>query len=259
MLPNTGTAATPNVLTLAASNGLSSATTSPSSGSSNALAATSSQSAPWIVRGSQFGFNASSSIPATTAKVGNSYTFNGSKFNVAPLGWTGVSATQNIAITDANGVDVSSAFSAVQSQTSVPSSLWGSPSSTTPTSDSQLVPNQIVGVSLQVNPPLIGSTAGPVNVELRLESVPLDLPNATLPISGSAAPAGDVAQNNQTTISTIANAQKGINSSSGIQARGAILAALQSVGYAPTTANDPMANFVKEIACVLVGEPLIVP
>jgi hypothetical protein len=137
--------------------------------------------------------------------------------------------------------------------------LWGSPSSTTPTSDSQLVPNQIVGVSLQVNPPLIGSTAGPVNVELRLESVPLDLPNATLPISGSAPPAGDVAQNNQTTISTIANAQKGMNSSSGIQARGAILAALQSVGYAPTTANDPMANFVKEIACVLVGEPLIVP
>jgi hypothetical protein len=252
MLPNTGTPAAPNVLTIAASNGISPATTTPSS--NGAAAAT-----PWIVRGGQFGFNTSSSIPATTAKVGGSYLFNGSKFNVAPLGWKGVSATHDIAITDASGNDISSAFSAVQSQKNLPSSLWGTTSSTTPTSDSQLVPNQIVGVSLQVNPPQIGSTAGPVNVELQLESVPLSLPGATLPISGSAPPSGDVAQNSATTISTIASSQKGINSSSGIQARNTIFAALQSVGYAPTTNNDPMANFVKEIACVLAAEPLLVP
>jgi hypothetical protein len=66
-------------------------------------------------------------------------------------------------------------------------------------------------------------------------------------------------QNSQTTISTIADAQSGINSSSGIQARSAILTALQSVNYAPTTANDPMARFVQEIACVLAAEPLLVP
>jgi hypothetical protein len=155
--------------------------------------------------------------------------------------------------------DISSAFSAIQTQKSLPASLWGSPPSTTPTSNGQLVPNQIVGVSLQVNPPQIGSSAGPVNVELRLEGAPLNLPDATLPVSGSATPSGDVAQNNQTTISTIANSQNGIDSSTGIQARGAILVALQSVSYAPATANDPMANFVKEIACVLAAEPLLVP
>lgn len=261
MLPNTGTATAPNVLTLSPSSGISPATTKPSNGSSGGVAAAPDDAvaAPWIVRGSQFGFNTSSSIPATTATVGGTYSFNGGKFNVAPLGWSAVSATHNIAITNATNKDVSSAFSAVQTQKSLPASLWGSPPATTPTSDAQLVPNQIVGVSLQVNPPQIGSSAGPVNVELRLEGQALNLPGATLPISGSAAPAGDVPQNSQTTISTIADAQTGINSSSGIEARSAILTALQSVNYAPTTTNDPMARFVQEIACVLAAEPLLVP
>ncbi len=260
MLPNTGTATTPNILTLSPSNGISSATTQPSNGTSGVAAAPSDAApAPWIVRGSQFGFSTSSSIPATTATVGGSYSFNGSKFNVAPLGWSGVSATHTIAITDASNNDVSSSFSALQTQKNLPASLWGSPPATTPSGNGQLVPNQIVGVSLEVNPPLIGSSAGPVNVELRLEGHALNLTGATLPISGSASPAGDVPQNSQTTISTIANSQNGINSSSVIQARSAILTALQSVNYAPTTANNPMARFVNEIACVLAAEPLLVP
>lgn len=255
MLPNTGTATAPNVLSLAPSNGISPNTTKP--GNSAATSGDAS-SAPWIVRGSQFGFNTSSSIPATTAKVGGSYAFNGSKFNVAPLGWSEVSAVHNIEITDPLKNDFSSKFSAVQIQKSLPASLWGSPPSVTPTSNDQLVPNQIIGVSLQVNPPQIGRSAGPVNVQLQLEVKPLNLPGAVLPVSGSASPSGDVPINRQTTISIIANSQSGISSTDTIEARRKILAALQSVSYAPATANDPMANFVKEIACVLAGEPLLV-
>ena len=261
MLPNTGTESTPNVLSLAPAAGLSPNTTSPSGSNSNTPAATADAAtpAPWIVRGSTFGFSTSSPIPATTATVGRSYTFNGSTFNVAPLGWNGVSATHAVTITDANNKDVSAAFSAVQVQRNVPSSLWGAPPAQTPSSDQQVVPNQIVGVTVNVNPPLIGSTAGPVNVAANLEATPLNLPGATLPISSSAQPSGDLAANSQQTISLIADPQKGIAAGDTVSARNAIFAALQTLGYAPATTNDPMTNFANEIGCALAAEPLLVP
>lgn len=261
MLPNTGSKATPNILTLAPSGGLSPNTTSPDSGSNNAAAAETSDNAspaPWIVRGSRFGFSTSSPIPATTATVGGSYTFNGSTFNVAPLGWSGVSATHEVAITDGNNHDISSAFTAVQLQKSLPSSLWGSPPSSTPSGNSQLVADQIVGVSVQVNAPQIGSSAGAVNVEANLEGTPLNLPDATLPISVSAQPSGDVPENSQTTILIIADPANGIGSDTMISARQGILDALQKVGYAPATANDSMKNFASQIGCALAAEPLLV-
>ena len=249
MLSNAGTQAAPNILALSPSTGLSPASTSPGTGGTPA---------PWIVRGSQFGFSTSTSIPATTATVGGTYTFTGSTFDVAPLGWSGVSATHAITITDASSNDWSSAFAATQIQRSVPSSLWGSPPSTTPSGDSQLVGNQIVGVTLQVNLPQIGSSAGAVNVELYLAGTPLDLTGATLPISGSAQPAGDIPVNSQATISTIADSKSGIASNSVIAARNTIFAALQTVNYAPASANDPMTHFASDIGCALSAEPLLV-
>jgi hypothetical protein len=261
MLPNTGTKTEPNILSLAPSGGLLPNTTSPGNGNSQKAAAAAGDTtpAPWIVRGSQFGFSTSSPIPATTATVGGTYTFNGSKFNVAPLGWSGVSATHAVTITDADNNDVSSAFTAIQVQKDLPSSLWGSPPSKTPRGDAQLVPDQIVGVTVQVNPPQIGSSAGPVNVEVNLEGTPLNLPGATLPIKESAQPSGDIPENSQTTISIIADSNSGIASSTIVTARNSILAALQGVGYAPATANDPMTNFANQIGCALAAEPLLVP
>jgi hypothetical protein len=256
MLPNTGTEAAPNVLTLAPSAGISPASTSPSA--KKKAQATDNSPAHWIVRGSQFGFSTSSSIPATSATVGSSYAFNGSKFNVAPLSWSGVSATHVITITDSKNEDVSSKFAAVQVQKSLPSSLWGSPPAKTPAGDGQLVPDQIVGVTLQVNPPQIGSSAGPVHVELRLGATPLNLPGATMPISGSAKPSGDVPVNSQGTISKITNEKNGIASENVIGTRNTIFAALKKAGYAPTTANDPMTRFANEIGCALSAEPLLV-
>jgi hypothetical protein len=256
MLPNTGTANAPNILSLTPAAGLSPSSTKQDSGTPPTV---------WIVRGSRFGFSTSSSMPATTATVGGTYEFNGSTFNVAPLisadpKWSGVSAAHEITITEKGtpDTDFSSSFIAVQTQKSVPSSLWGSPSSTTPKGDGQLIPSQIIGVALQVRPPQLGSSAGPVNVLLRLEGVPLNITGATLPISGSAQPSGDIPANSQSTIATIIDPDKGIASSNAITARNAIFAALAAVEYAPATLNDPMTKLAGEIGSVLSAEPLLV-
>ena len=72
MLPNTGTETAPNVITLAPSSGLSPNGTSPANSGDGTIelrrrgaAGDPAPPAPWIVRGSQFGFATSSSIPAS--------------------------------------------------------------------------------------------------------------------------------------------------------------------------------------------------
>ncbi|MEO9901545.1 DUF6603 domain-containing protein [Nisaea sp.] len=245
MLPNAGTATHPNILSLTPTGGI--APSSAEAGSSG-----------WIVRGSQFGFATTSSIPATTATVGARHTFNGDTFNVAPLGWTDISAAHKVAIEDGGGNDYSASFNAVQARKSLPSSLWGSPPTTTPSGRNQLVADQITGVTVLVKPPQIGSSAGPVSVDLRLEGVPLSLTGAGLPVANDATPSGDVPANSQTTISTITNSQSGISASSTATARDDIYAALQTVGYAPVTANDSMEKFANGIGCTFRASPLLV-
>jgi len=251
MLPNTGSSTAPNVLSMTPTTGISPSATKPDPGA---------PSSAWLVRGSQFGFATSTPIPATTLTVGNTHTFHGSTFNVAPLGWSGVSSTHKVTITDTSSmsVDWSSAFSATHIQQNLPASLWGSPSGSTPSGNNQLVPNLVSGVSLQVNPPQIGSTAGAVNVELYLEGAPLNLSGATLPINSAAQPSGDVAVNSPTTIGVIADPGHGIGSTGAIAARNAIFAALQALAYAPDSANDPMGRFAQDVGCAFNAEPLLV-
>ncbi|MEP6150203.1 MAG: hypothetical protein ABJ201_22480, partial [Nisaea sp.] len=61
-----------------------------------------------------------------------------------------------------------------------------------------------------------------------------------------------------TTISTITNSQSGISASSTATARDDIYAALQTVGYAPVTANDSMEKFANGIGCTFRASPLLV-
>lgn len=257
MLPNAGSTGSPNVLSLNPVSGLTPTSTQPPT----TTGLEDSDTPPaWIVRGSHFAFSTSSTIPATTATVGGTYTFNsGGTFNVAPLSWSNISATHTVTIKTEAGDDCSSSFTAVQTQQSLPSSLWGTQSTTTPNASTQLVPNQMTGVTVQVNPPQIGSSAGPVNVELYLEGVSLELSGAVLWISNTAPPAGDTPVNSQTTISTIANtAGNGIASTTIIAARNNIFDALKTAGYQPNTTNDPMTNFAKDIACAFNAEPMMV-
>ena len=262
MLPNSGTATAPNVVTLSPASGLSPNTTSPANsgnGNSAARAATAPATpAPWIVRGSQFSFNTSSSIPASSAAVGSSHAITGSQFNVAPLGWTGVAATHSVTIVDSANNDVSSAFSVTPSFGNVPSQLWGAQSSSTPDAATQLVPNHLVGLSVVVNPPEIGGSACAVNVAGNLANINLNIKGAVIGVSASAAPAGDIAVNSQTTLAVIVDPNSGIASTATTAARTAIFSALGTLQYAPMTKNDPLTNFAIQAGSSFTAVPLLV-
>jgi hypothetical protein len=280
MLPNSSATSKPrNVLALSPTAGLTPAGTSPVKSSiPRRLAGSSTRSSlpetsvgerdgdpadpPWLVRGSEFAFTASTPIPVTTATVGGTYAFNGSTFNVFPLGWVGVTSRLTVKVTDTEDNDRSSAFEVALLRSSVPASLWGSPSQTddrkqqvVPSGSNQLVPDQITGVSVSVNPPQIGSTAGPVDVQSALEFEDLDLPKAKLPLSESGQPTGDKPVNSGTTIKKIA---EGIDTTNVAGAREKIFTALGNLTYAPDTRNDPMKEFAKSVGCAFAAEPLLV-
>jgi hypothetical protein len=214
--------------------------------------------APWIVRSSQFSFTTTSSIPASSASVGSAHAITGSQFNVAPLGWTGVGATHSVTILDSDNNDWSSSFSVNPSFGNVPTQLWGAQSSSTPDSSTQLVPNQLVGLLVVVNPPEIGGSAGPVNVAVNLANINLHIAGAVLGISASAPPAGDIAAYNSGTLGIIANPNSGIASTATTTARNGIFSALSSLNYAPATNNDPMTNFGSQAGSSFAAVPLLV-
>lgn len=264
MLPNSGTAAAPNVITLSPAAGLTPTTTSPANagnGNSATAAADPTTPAPWIVRGSQFSFNTSSSIPASSASVGGTHAITGSQFNVAPLGWSGVTATHKITIVDSTNPnsDYSSAFSVNPSFGNVPSQLWGTQSGSTPDSAAQLVPNQLVGLSVSVNPPEIGGSAGAVNVAVNLANINLHITGAVIGVSASAPLAGDVAVNSQTTLQAIVDPNSGIASTATTAARTAIFNALGALHYVSLdTKNDPLTNFASQAGGSFTAVPLLV-
>jgi hypothetical protein len=266
MLPNTAPAQQPrNVVALTPTDGLMPQTTSPPP-SDAALAAANGDSAGsgvWTVRGSRFAFDTSTSIPVTAATVGGSHSFNGDQFDVHPLGWTGVTSTYGVTITDDKGGDFSSRFQAARTTRNAPASLWGSPPEDNgkpqvPVPDQQLVPGQFLGVSIQVVPPEIGASVGSIDVEANLSTSALDLPGAELPLSGSAQPVGDLPVNSQTTVATIANPSTGIASTNITATRTAIYDALSGLGYVPSGCDDPMTDFAAEVDCALAAEPLLV-
>jgi len=265
MLPNSGTSDAPNVITLSPAAGLTPTTTSPANsgnggGNGNAASAAAAPAvpAPWIVRGSQFSFNTSSSIPASSASVGNTHAVTGSQFNVAPLGWSNVAATHAVTIVDSAGNDYSASFSIAPSFGNVPSQLWGAQSSSTPDSSKQLVPNQLVGLAVVVNPPEIGGSAGAVNVAVNLANINLNLPGAVIGISSAAAPEGDIAVNSPTTLAVIADPTSGIASVTATAARTAIFTALGALQYTPSPKNDPLSNFASQAGRSFAAVPLLV-
>jgi hypothetical protein len=120
------------------------------------------------------------------------------------------------------------------------------------------VHGQILGVSIQVNPPELGATAGPIDVEENLSTLDLELPGAQLPLSGSAQPVGDVPVNSPDTVQKIADPHTGIASTMVTSTRGAIYDALLAVNFVPAGHNDPLSDFRDEIDCALAAEPLLI-
>ena len=262
MLPNTGTETAPNVLSLTPSAGLTPSGTAPGSDNTSRRSATQ-PPAPWLVRGSQFGFVVDAPIPATKLTVGESHTFNGKTFDVYPLRWTNVSATQEITIKGPDGSDYSGSFEATQTTKSVPQALWGQPPQTgsgkpqVPRGSDLLVPGQSTGVSLLVNPPTLGASPGSIALA-NISYVDLELKGAVTPLLASAEPEGDIAVVSDKTIAVITAPATGIASATVIANRIAMLDALKLLSYAPVTRNDPMERFAKKIGCSLTDQPLLV-
>jgi len=272
MLPNTGSSVALNVLKLSPTTGLIPDGTAPLKNSRTARtpAGVEPESAPpndahWVVRGTMFSFSTSSSIPATTATIGGAR-FSGDKFNVYPLvklnsRWNNISSALAVKIQSLpDNTDCSSSFEAVGVQSGVPAALWGTPpedqsgNPQVPDAKKLVVPNQLTGVSVQVKAPQVGSSAGHINVQTNLKFDELNLKSAVLPLSGKAAPAGDIPANSPVTVSTIV---KGITSTEVSGARDAIFKALREANYAPDT-NDSMTRFRDQIGCTLSAEPLLV-
>jgi hypothetical protein len=265
MLPNTAPEKQPrNALALTPADGLTTPGSSPTAPHQPVAGrADGNPEAPWTVRGSRFAFETSTSIPATTASVGGSHSFNGDTFDVHPLGWKNVSSTYSVTIEDGNGADMSHAFEAAHTTRSVPAALWGAPPESVdgpqvPATDQQLVHGQILGVAIRVNPPQTGATAGPVDVEQNLSSFALELPGAELPLSGSVQPVGDVPVNGPGTVQKIADSHTGIASKMVSSTRGAMYDALLAVKYVPAGHDDPLGDFSDGIDCALAAEPLLV-
>jgi hypothetical protein len=266
MLPNSGTQATPNVLSLNAAAGLVSTLQPPSPPAAQAqpaAAADADDARPtWVVRGSAFTFSTAAPIPASTLAVGETQRFAGDAFDVHPLGWTGVNATHEVTFTDGKGADLSAAFTVTPTRTDVPASLWGSPPESAgtpqvPSGTAQLVPQQLSGVTLQVNPPSLGTACGPVDVAANLAAEDLGMKGALLPVSASAQPAGDLPVNGLATVSRIASTTEGIAAPAAAGARAALFSALRTLGYGPAS-NDDMTDFADTVGCALTAEPLLV-
>ncbi|HEX3685587.1 MAG TPA: DUF6603 domain-containing protein [Bryobacteraceae bacterium] len=279
MLPNTGSNKKDNILNLTPSAGILPGGTAPGPATPTVAGfqpatrlprpeqdpPSADPQPPWLIRAGEFAFNTASPIPATTATVGATYRFQGDTFNVYPLKWKNVTATHAVTIKDSAGNDISSSFEASQVRNNVPASLWGSPPEDAkgrpqvPAANKLTVPNQTVGVFVQVKPPSTGNTAGPIDVAANLAYNNLNLPDAVVPISSSAQPKGDIPVNSKVTIATIADPHTGIASANITSVRNAIFSALQAVRYAPDTSNDPMSKFASQVGCAFATDPLLVP
>jgi hypothetical protein len=222
---------------------------------------------PWPVRGSQFAFEATTPVPVTTGTVGSQPLSGGDSFDVHPLGKAGVSSTYALTVAPAGepSTDRSGAFEAEELSRDLPASLWGAPPESggkpqVPAPGEQLVPKQLIGASLQVKPPALGASAGPIEVAKSLANRDLELPDAQLPLSGEATPSGDVpAGGGAGTVAKIADEAAGIASGTVGESRKKTYEALAGAGLAPSGCDDPMTEFRKAAGCAFAAEPMLVP
>ena len=263
MLPNAGTEAAPTVLSLTPTAGLTPTGTGPQQQGPKSAAGD--EPAEWIVRGSQFGFAIDSPIPATTIAVGEQAPIQGKTFDVYPLKWSNVSATQTITVASTAGPgDFSTAFDITVTVKDVSAALWGAPPQTSsgqpqvPDGTKLLVPAQNMGISALVKVPTLGPSAGSVDVAACLAYDNLSLQGAVNPLKAGTAPVGDMPVNSDKTVGIIASATVGIGAPDTKTARDSILVLLGTLGFAPSTKNDSMADFAAEANCLLAAQPLLV-
>ena len=166
-----------------------------------------------VVRANQFAFSTNSVIPAQKLTYNGSTQVNGSDyaFDIRPMNLTNVAATQDLQIFY-NGSNTPMNLSGWNLSTltqNMPATLWGPPlmqngqfilNPTTPSADT--ISNAPIGMSVAAPPPTLGSSPGPLAVEI-LEAEPV-LPNGVLPISIATVPVSVLQpQPNTTTVALI--------------------------------------------------------
>ncbi|MGN6276691.1 MAG: DUF6603 domain-containing protein [Solirubrobacterales bacterium] len=226
---------------------------------------------PWAVRSGHFAFEATSPIPVTTATVGSQPLPGGAEsFDVHPLGalGNGAKSTYRLTVTEVGGqeTDFTSKFTPTALTHDLPASLWGSPpegedgSPQVPAATEQLVKDQMIGASLEVEAPTLGTSGGPIEAAKALANRPLGCLGAKLPVSATETPSGDVPAvgGGDGTVAKIASPSEGIASQEVSKARDASYRALLGSGLVAPGCEAEMTEFRKAAVGAFAAEPLLV-
>jgi len=206
---------------------------------------------PWVVRGSQFAFNTSSAIPATsTVPATQTSAAIPSSFSISPMGVSNVTATHALTI-KSNGADATSYFDIAPLTAKTPTSLWGTPPSNptqppVPNGNAQLTNPLYSGLQVTAKPPVRGPATRPALLSVfTLGTNPNG--NAPFPAVSASEPAPALSD---TTVSTIAATV------AGNARRNQIFATLGSAQ--PITSNDAMTNYRAAAGHLFAAEPMLI-
>jgi len=217
---------------------------------------------PWAVRADGFSVATRSAVPSTRLFLGptsQTPTTTGSQINIRPMGRTGLTVDQRVVLTSTIGgvtstVDLlATGWTVAPVTAAVPKALWGTgDGSRLDPGDAQLVPGQLTGLAVSAPPPVTGWTTGTVD-GVRTLGVQQLTPSGGMPLSTTAASAGDAPQQSVGAVSAIAAQIASVPTSA---ARGALFSALTALGAAPT-ANDPLPSFAAGAGTLFAAQPML--
>jgi hypothetical protein len=227
-----------------------------------ALAAPPVGGAPWTVRADGFSVATRSAVPSTRLFLGpttQTPTRTGSQINIRPMRSVGLTVDQRVVLTTTTGgasttVDLAATGWTVTPVTSnVPKALWGTGTGAQlDPGNAQLVTGQLTGLTIAAPPPVAGWSTSAIDGVHTL-GVAAVTPTGGMPLSGTAAAAGGVAQQSTGAVAAIAAQIMAPNTET---ARDSLFAALTALGVAPD-ANEPLVAFVAQTGTLYNAQPLL--
>lgn len=225
---------------------------------------------PWVVRPSRFSFSITSSVPNSSLLLGSNEVVyqTGSLVNIRPMqdyatdgnpdrGKNLIAKNQLVVTRDGVEIDVqdpSLPWGLQPRMQNMATAMWGiGPQNQLPKSDSQLIPNQLVGFDLVAPDTAMGFTPGVINVN---ENLAYDLiGTGTLPIRSDEPAQGAIAVAGANTIRII---EENIAADSYTAARENLFDSLVALGIDPLT-NEDMAGYAQVAGGLFAETPLLVP
>lgn len=216
----------------------------------------------WLVRGDTLGFGLETAFPLTELDLAGPTT---TKYTpptpsyfvaVAPMGVAGTNSTLTLTVTGGEGVEnLGEAWNWTPTLRAVPKSLWGPPppehtAMTTPSAET--LPGRLVGATGLA--PKQSQPVGPPPMQLaNLAHDPIDPDDSDyLPLSATAPLVARQPKASPTSLTTIADTI----STSSVQLRGEVFAALQAFGY-DAGANGTTADIAAAVDLSYPSPPLL--